>query len=247
MKPAARRRVEREIREIMRQNGDHCSICGAPLEHNTRTFGGTVKDGTTVLTGDCCRKRIATIVLEGLFLDRQLDDLVDRLPLSNTGDASHKSVDVNRAVHAIQKVFDDRQADGRAVARRAGLAEGRAKLFTQTTAWKTDDAAWFEAHPDRSHRLRSLLGDEASASGFSALGAMPDRHEMQILVRQVEPGKRMRLPFGRNLDVPIPDDEPVLHALFDIVGRQGGDGSVISMDMMRDAMARYGGATGRPS
>ena len=200
-----------------------------------------------MLTGDCCRRRIATIVLEGLFLDRQVDDLVERLPLSNTDDAFHKGVDVHRAVHAIQKVFADRQADGRAVARRAGLLDGRAKLFTQTTAWKTDDAAWFEAHPDRSHRLRSLLGNEASASGFSAVGAMPDRHEMQILLRQVEPGKRMRLPFGRNLDVPIPDDETVLHALFDIVSGHGGHGSIISTDMMRDAMARYGGGVGRLS
>ena len=70
---------------------------------------------------------------------------------------------------------------------------------------------------------------------------------MQILLRQIEPGKRARRPFGRNLDVPIPDDETVLSALFDIFSGRGGDGQIISMEMMRGAMSRYMGGSSQQS
>ncbi|WHU03665.1 hypothetical protein [Sphingomonas sp. NIBR02145] len=246
MKPAARRRVEREIRQIMQKDGERCSMCKAPLEHNSRTFGGTTKTGASVLTGECCKAKIATVILSGLYMDARMDDLVRHFP---TGDGRSGSAptDVEKAVAAIHNIFADRQAEGAEVARRAGFPAGKAKLFTQTTAWKSDDAAWFENHPTRSHRLRPLIGDEAEVSGFTHSTLMPLRHEMQILVRQVEPGKRMRLSFGRNLDVPIPDDEEVLHALFDLVS-EGGEGSVISAEAMRAALARFGsGDPGLPS
>jgi hypothetical protein len=246
MKPAARRRVEREIREIMREDGEHCSICRSPLQHNSKTYGGVLKAGDSVLTGECCKGRITEMVLEGLYLDGTIDDLVPRLP-TQSGKGTGSGAAPEEAVKALSALFDQRQADGQAIIRRAGLPPGRAKLFTQGTAWKADDAAWFDAHPDRSHRLRELIGDEAAVSGFRMEQQMPERHEMQVLVRQIEPGKRARLPFGRNLDVPIPDDETVLHALFDIVGDPDAGGSVISMDKMRAAIARYEPGTGRPS
>jgi hypothetical protein len=247
MKPAARRRVEREIRKITREDGEHCSLCRSRLEHNSRTFGGTVKGGTSVLTGECCGGRIEIVVLEGLYLDGEADDLVSRLvslrrdaPPNNTGD-------VEGSVEAIKRIFDGRQADGRAVARRAGLPERKTKLFTAESTWKTDDAVWFEAHADRSHRLRSLHDGEAEASGFPTHIKMPERHEMQVLVRQIEPGKRARLAFGRNIDVPIPDDETVLHALSDIVSGGGTEEGVISTEMMRTTIARYLEKRSRPS
>ncbi|MDR7155249.1 hypothetical protein J2W40_002071 [Sphingobium xenophagum] len=239
MKPAARRRVEREIREIMREDGEHCSICRALFEHNSRTYGGTTKVGKSVLAGECCKIKVANVVLCGLYFDTRMDDLVGRLSLNKDSGAKAESVDVERAVNALHEIFAQRQSEGEVVARKAGLKDGKAKLFTQNTQWKSDDAAWFESHPDRSHRLRPLIGDEAQISGFSNNFAMPDRHVMQILVRQVEPGKRMRLPFGRNLDESIPDDETVLHALFDIVSGDAQEGSVISTEMMRAAIDRY--------
>ena len=247
MKPAARRRVEREIRKIMREDGDHCSLCRSRLEHNSRTFGGTVKGGTSVLTGECCEERIEIVVLEGLYLDGNADDLVPRLSSLHGNATPQKAGDVERSAEAIKRIFDDRQAEGRAVARRAGLPEGKTRLFTEASTWKTDDAAWFETHADRSHRLRSLHVGEAEASGFPVHIKMPERHEMQVLVRQIEPGKRVRLPFGRNLDVPIPDDETVLHALADIVSGGGTKEGVISTEIMRTTIARYLEKRSRPS
>lgn len=243
MKPAARRRVEREIREIMRKDGEHCSICGAPLQHNSHTFGGVTKTGNSVLTGECCKSKIATLVLSGLYVDATMDDLVRHIPTSGKASTAPPA-DIERAVAAIHTIFADRQAEGAALARRAGLGPGKTKLFTDKTAWKTDDAAWFERHPKRSHRLRPVIGDEAEVSGFTFSTEMPSRHELQILVRQVEPGKRMRLPFGRNLDVPIPDDEAVLHALFDVVSGERDEGPVITSEAIRKALARYEGGNG---
>ena len=247
MKPAARRRVEREIRKIMREDGDHCSLCRSRLEHNSRTFGGIVKVGTSVLTGECCRERVEIVILGGLYLDGEVDDLVQRLPPSHRDAARNKAGDVQRSVEAIKRLFNDRQINVRAVARRAGLPKQKTRLFTAESTWKTDDAAWFEAHADRSHRLRSLHDGEAVASGFPANIKMPERHEMQVLVRQIEPGKRARLPFGRNLDVSIPDDETVLHALTDFVSGGGAKDGVISTEMMRTTIARYLEKRSRPS
>jgi hypothetical protein len=45
----------------------------------------------------------------------------------------------------------------------------------------------------------------------------PPDCELQVLVRQVEPGKRVRVGFHRLLEMPIPDDENFIHALFDLV------------------------------
>jgi hypothetical protein len=51
----------------------------------------------------------------------------------------------------------------------------------------------------------------------------PPGHEFQIIVRQVLPGRRLRLPFCRNVAVDIPDVEPLLHALFDLFCPHDGD------------------------
>jgi hypothetical protein len=50
-------------------------------------------------------------------------------------------------------------------------------------------------------------------------------HEFQVLVRQVEPGARIRLPFGRNLNVEILDNEATIHALFDLAAHARAEGA----------------------
>ncbi len=236
MKPAAARRVERELREIMRQDGDNCSICRAPFMHNTRTYGGVTKVGEAVLVSECCRAKVVETILGGLFLDSGVDDLAAHLPTSGKPAGP---VDVERAVTSMQGIFADREAEGLNVLARAGVKGAPPKVFRQQTDWKTDDAAWFESRRDRSHRLRPLIGDEAKISGFQSIRLMPPGHEMQVLVRQVAPGQRVRVPFGRNLEMPIPDNETALHALFDIISGGGREGEVISTAMLKDAVGRY--------
>ncbi|ODU23224.1 MAG: hypothetical protein ABS88_22445 [Sphingopyxis sp. SCN 67-31] len=173
-------------------------------------------------------------ILMGMFASQDWDDF----PVTKQNRRAPSAPNVEEAIASIQSVFADRAAEGEAVARNAGLSLPPTQVFRAQTSWKEDDAQWFSDHPDRSHRLRPLVGDEAKVCGFDELGPMPPKHDVQVLVRQVQPGARVRTPFGRNLDLPIPDDETILHALFDLV-QQGGGGSVISTTDLLGTIGRY--------
>ena len=80
-------------------------------------------------------------------------------------------------------------------------------------SWKDDDRAWFEENPSRAHRLRRLFPGEIDSSLLP--GEAPPGHEWQIVVRQLEPGIRVKAPLCRNTACPIPDVEPV------VFGRKG--------------------------
>jgi hypothetical protein len=88
----------------------------------------------------------------------------------------------------------------------------RAKSRRDHQAASRDDAAWFKAHPHRSHRLRQPYDaelQEAVAPTIAPASAIP-----YIVVRQVRPGHRLRLPIWS--DIEMPDIEAMGHALFDL-------------------------------
>jgi hypothetical protein len=91
----------------------------------------------------------------------------------------------------------------------------RAKSRRDHQAASRDDAAWFKAHPHRSHRLRRPYDvelQEAVAPTIAPASAVP-----YIVVRQVRPGYRLRLPIWS--DIEMPDIESMGHALFDLAVR----------------------------
>jgi hypothetical protein len=65
------------------------------------------------------------------------------------------------------------------------------------------------------------------------------------VIRQVEVGKRVRLPFVRNLEMPIPDIEEVVHAIFDIVAGRPRDANAITVGEVAELAKRYSTATGK--
>jgi hypothetical protein len=76
-----------------------------------------------------------------------------------------------------------------------------------------DDAAWFKAHPHRSHRLRQphdVELREAIAPAIAPASAIP-----YVVIRQVRPGHRLRLPIWS--DIEVPETEAIGHALFDLL------------------------------
>jgi hypothetical protein len=73
-----------------------------------------------------------------------------------------------------------------ATVRRAGAGW---VFYFQPTTWARDDARWFAAHRDRSHRVRPRLAEEWFVEPTDA----PDLDF--VAVRQVEPSARLRLPF----------------------------------------------------
>jgi hypothetical protein len=131
------------------------------------------------------------------------------------------------------------------VARKAGL-NTPVVMGSATTPWSCDDRQWFAANPQRSHRLRPAFPGELDALRGSnpscELQAPPD-HEIQFVVRQVEPGKRIRLPLCRDIACPIPDIEPILHAIFDIYSKGGPAGTPVSVAEVKELALKYAAAT----
>jgi hypothetical protein len=243
MKPSGRRRVERAIRKIMEDDGDRCSICKKSFGHNIKTFGGVTGGGVPALAGECCRTKVKEVVLQGVYVNRSYDGM-----LQNRGakGPTFAPEDVAGAVERLQNHFIEVDKFGNDIFKKAGLPGRTPRFHTADSPWKADDAAWFEANPGRSHRLRPMLEGEAAALfGAGSIPELPPAHEHAVIVRQVEPRKRIRITFGRNLEVPIPDVEAVIHALFDVVSSS--KRGVVSTRDVAELAKRYdpgGGASG---
>ena len=223
MSRADRRRFEKEFKKLPKP--DNCMICGNALVHNTRTFGGLAADGSVVLAGECCERRVVTPMVAGLYLTRGIDGL---MPRTNQGNGkSNSPEDVQRALGAIQSHFDDLDSRTRAMMRQGGIPRQAQNIFVADQPWKEDDAAWFRNNPDRSHRLRPMLaGEAATLPSEVTITEIPANHRLEILVRQVEPGARIRVVFCRNTDCALPDREDIMHALFDTVAMSGNRGII---------------------
>lgn len=224
MSRADRRRFEKEFKKIRRT--DNCTICDKPLAHNSRTFGGLTIEGTTVLAGECCAHRVASVLASGVYLARGVDAL---LPLVNSG-AKKGNTNPPRAedaILAIQSHFNDLDNRTTAMMRQGGIQGQPKDISLANNAWKEDDAAWFKKHPQRSHRLRPLIeGEAATLPAEITSSILPPNHQLEILVRQIQPGARVRTVFCRNTEVAIPDKEEIIHAIFDVVAQAGNRGII---------------------
>lgn len=127
-------------------------------------------------------------------------------------------------------------------AAKGGLTSHPMNISVADNPWKSDDAAWFASHPKRSHRLRPLFEEEAATlpAGIKTAN-IPENHRLEILVRQVQVGARIRVIFVRNVEFPIPDSEEVIHAMFDVVSQPGKQGTAISPDEIAALARKYGG------
>ncbi len=135
--------------------------------------------------------------------------------------------------------------DGRVaadMAKRAGMpAAATSGVLYGEYPWKSDDREWFAANPGRAHRLRPCFPGErgGDAEPWDEVPP-PVGRELLVLVRQIEPGKRVRICVDRPPDAPIPDAEPILQAMFDLVAAgytHGADRFVIG-DAEVDRLAR---------
>jgi hypothetical protein len=104
--------------------------------------------------------------------------------------------------------------------RRGGVnpsaASRRRKPFirTQPHDWTENDRRWFETNPTRSHHARLPYPDEPTRPDDST--DVPHGYQICVLVRQVEPGIHLTCVIYVQADLlPIPDDEALLHAMFD--------------------------------
>ena len=236
MNRSERRNLDRDLRQLMKKDGDRCTVCHADLPHNGRTYYGRAA-GAAAIAGECCRSKLTVEVGSGLYVQGDYD------VLSRTGGGGPPPGSPDEFEAAIGRIqqgvagIDGLAASAKA---RAGITGRRGQVSLMDTPWKADDAAWFETRPDRAHRLRPLLkGELESFPPTAAPNALPPDHEIQVVIRQVEPGQRIRMPFGRNLATPIPDIEAVIHALFDAVSQRRGASPNISVEEVATLAKRY--------
>ncbi len=233
-----RRNIERKIRKMIRQSGDNCTICGRPYKHNSRTVGGLTADGEVALAGECCADKIVHGVTAGVFTNRNHDDLI-ALRGKRMGGTESSSEDIGRALDSLQEGIANRDRFASDLRRRAGIQSDSGQLHLGESLWKSDDAAWFSANPTRSHRLRPLIANEGGTIARIYFDSLPPDHEVQIVVRQIEPGKRIRAPFGRNMAIPIPDNEEIIHAIFDMIFKTDRKQDVIGIREVAERANKY--------
>jgi hypothetical protein len=102
-----------------------------------------------------------------------------------------------------------------------GVGETLVDDKAQTAAAKLDKA-WFESHPNRSHRIRHAVAGEAPGTTTT---------EPYVAVRQVVPGFRLRRFFA--MAVPLPEDEApehIAHAFYDVLEEHPG-GPIFAQDL----------------
>jgi hypothetical protein len=140
MNRSERRRMNRRLCELMKS--DRCSICGAGLPHNTKTFGGLTKRGEVALAGECCVDQMASLHGVGFFTHRAYDFLEPRgqRRQQQRGRVKHSTEEIAAVITNTQGVIDETDRLLAGVERRGGVIH-LSKVHMLDSAWKTDDRA----------------------------------------------------------------------------------------------------------
>jgi hypothetical protein len=96
------------------------------------------------------------------------------------------------------------------------VERGGLRFSAPDADFSADDRRWFAAHPGRAHRMREPYRKEWDGLPVDAAPG----HRLVTIVRQFEPGARMRLPYmlPEGLD-PSTATEHMAHAFFAAVAR----------------------------
>jgi len=211
------RQFERQLRKLIRTRGDDCSLCGGAFQHNCRTFGGYDQHGNIALVGECCVERLHKIHTAGLFSCRNYDFLPAGQNSMTRGLGPEQVVTALGALERAIAFADEEVKDD--LWQRGGVSpQPHSQISILDRPWKQDDRDWFKQHPERSHRARFPFAGEIRPE---QCGPAPEGHRLLVLLRQVEPGKRIKSGFFISDELlPVPEVEAVAHALFDIATRR---------------------------
>lgn len=200
-RPADQNELEdfkKKLEAHLKADGEHCSCCGRPLVHNEALAYGLDERGAAAAVGDCCKQRLAVQYADGFYAKRHKEALI--------------------AASGTMTQDDLRKLDERVdrILKNAGLPDGIGSTSDGYRAWKADDLRWFQRNPRRSHRMRPSAPGEIADSPFKGV-FIPKQLGIYSIIRQVDPANRVRALFVHNPLVAVPDDEAVIHALFDHV------------------------------
>jgi hypothetical protein len=202
-----RRRVDRQLRKLFHRNA--CSFCGEGFKHNHPSAAGFDAQGNVAVACESCFDRLAKIFGMGLYSDRHYDFLMPR------GSEAPPEVPPERIAEALEayvKTISDTDKLLADLERRGGGVRAP-NIVTQNHPWKSDDRDWFQRNQSRSHRARLPFPGEIDEEAIKASA----ERALVMLVRQIAPGSRLRAVVELSVDLlPVPDDEAVLHALFEV-------------------------------
>ena len=237
MNRSERRAFEKKLQALLRTDGDHCTGCRRSLIHNEPLAYGALRDGRPAVVGNCCEHRLSFGFAKGVYVTRHTGTISTATPKSPS-DAQPQNPDelVARFREGVSQL--DRYADD--VMRQAGVPKGQGSINTSDSDWKAEDAAWFSSNPTRSHRMRPTNSDEIEQSPLKG-ETLPPGHRFETVIRQVQPGMRIRKIYARNIALDVPDIEPLLHALFDRVSA-GAPGVPISHGEVAELALKYAGS-----
>lgn len=240
MNRSDRRWFHKEFTKVLNKSGGVCGICKVSLQYNCQTYGGIAVNNRIVLTSDCCVSKLECVMCSGVYVNRNIDAVFNCLPdRKRAGSMPVAEVmavtsSLQSSVSAIDEISDE-------LMERGGVPFAPNSVELRDTPWKTADALWFQKHPNRSHRLRPIFsGEIASLPRALQFASVPENHRLEILVRQVAAGQRLRTAFFRNAEAIIPDEEAVIHALFDIVSNHECNGEAVGSMRLGELIALYG-------
>jgi hypothetical protein len=217
-----RQRINKVLNKLVAHEA--CSICGSAWKHNTRTAYGLDRNGRIVAVGECCLNEVVVAFGRGFFSERRYDFL--NQPQRERGAPPPNPAPRRNSETSVPKFLSPEPAPGTKTAKpieRGGVewhgVDVIGEIFSALDhSWKTDDRTWFEENPQRSHRARMPLAGEEFLFGTNSL---PECTSF-ILVRQIKPGTRIRRGFYLNtVLLPVPDDEALIHAMFEIASGRG--------------------------
>lgn len=133
---------------------------------------------------------------------------IDRKGRWRTVAADHAGVLVK--IHAVG-IYDPPAAMTEDLLHQRAGIDGALIADYSRQPWKDDDRRWFETHPRRTHRRRPM------SPGELPLKRLPDGTVAVVIVRQVEPGIRVKALCATPLDKPPSDHDEGLSILFDMI------------------------------
>src|SRR6202034_396891 len=124
------------------------------------------------------KSQIKEFVLQGVYVNRDYEGFTQRAGTPSS--ESFAPRDIQAAAERLQEHFTKVDKFGSEIARKGGMSLRPPRLHMSDSPWKADDAAWFEANPTRSHRLRPILAGEAEQLfDGSSVPVLPPGHEYQ--------------------------------------------------------------------
>jgi hypothetical protein len=241
------RPARRALKKAILRDSARCGICREPYPHAGRTWSGLLADGKAATACEQCVGRLQAIYFGGIYLSKQYPGTE---ALANSWEAADgqprrrvPAIELDTHLAEMQRLLrqeeDEYAARHRRICRQSGLSETALdqRFVNRGEPWREDDRLWFEAHADRSFRMREIFpGEFDELQRHQAIHRpVADGRRPVVVVCQTQPGERVRAICDLPDHLAVVDRESVAETLFEHVRR--GTGEIQPNQIIEEAMA----------